>query len=537
MNAMGGRQGSFESWKEGEALLEHMSFPPTDEELANMPTLSPAQLPPKYTRSNAGRVFVNRSLRLDRISWVGFDMDYTLAVYKEPVFEALTYDIALEHMVQIGYPESIRGLKYDPHFPIRGLFLDTQLGNLLKVDSFGNIILCVHGKKRWKKHAIYGSYPGGLIHNDEIGRRFYLLNTLFALPEACLYADLVDHLEHHQQAKRRARTASQKKAAASEGESESEPDATSDNETLHASDVELSFKNLFQDIRTTIDYIHGEEELKKVVVSDIAKYIHKNDKMPVLLDRLRKGGKKLFLLTNSEFNYTNSVMTYLLGDANPEYSSWRDYFDVIIVNAQKPRFFAEGTTLRMVDLRTGMLKVGKTTSFEPGQVYNGGSLEIFNRFTKTTSPNSVLYVGDHIFADIIVSKKAQGWRNLLVIRELEEELRSWKDNQEKYNKLLTLEWVRAEIFRGLDSQSTEPPDLSHLRKHTREATAELDKSFNKSFGSLFRSGSKQSFFSMQVQRYADLYTADYTNLLNYPLFYTFYAPPFYLSHEREHVLF
>jgi hypothetical protein len=40
-----------------------------------------------------------------------------------------------------------------------------------------------------------------------------------------------------------------------------------------------------------------------------------------------------------------------------------------------------------------------------------------------------------------------------------------------------------------------------------------------------------------VQRYADLYTADYTNLLNYPLFYTFYAPPFYLSHEREHVLF
>jgi hypothetical protein len=43
--------------------------------------------------------------------------------------------------------------------------------------------------------------------------------------------------------------------------------------------------------------------------------------------------------------------------------------------------------------------------------------------------------------------------------------------------------------------------------------------------------------SPQVQRYADLYTADYTNLLNYPLFYTFYAPPFYLSHEREHVLF
>jgi hypothetical protein len=71
MNPLGARQGSFESWKEGEALLEHMSFPPTDDELAHLPTLTPSQLPPKYTRSNAGRVFVNRSLRLDRITWVG----------------------------------------------------------------------------------------------------------------------------------------------------------------------------------------------------------------------------------------------------------------------------------------------------------------------------------------------------------------------------------------------------------------------------------------------------------------------------------
>jgi len=174
----------------------------------------------------------------------------------------------------------------------------------------------------------------------------------------------------------------------------------------------------------------------------------------------------------------------------------------------------------------------------PGQVYSGGSLEVFNKFTNVTSPNSVLYVGDHIFADIIVSKKAQGWRNLLVIRELDDELRTWKESQEKYNKLLTLEWVRAEIFRGFDSSATEPPpNLTDLRKHTQKATAELDTSFNQYFGSLFRSGSKQSFFSMQVQRYADLYTADYTNLLNYPLFYTFYAPPVYISHEREHIPF
>lgn len=47
-------------------------------------------------------------------------------------------------------------------------------------------------------------------------------------------------------------------------------------------------------------------------------------------------------------------------------------------------------------------------------------------------------------------------------------------------------------------------DMRHLRKHTREATNELDKSFNQYFGSLFRSGSKQSFFSMQASQHSYL---------------------------------
>jgi predicted HAD superfamily phosphohydrolase YqeG len=34
----------------------------------------------------------------------------------------------------------------------------------------------------------------------------------------------------------------------------------------------------------------------------------------------------------------------------------------------------------------------------------------------------VLYVGDHIFADVVRSKKALGWRTLLVVPELDAEL-------------------------------------------------------------------------------------------------------------------
>ena len=38
------------------------------------------------------RIFVNRSLHLEKIKFFGFDMDYTLAEYKSPEFEVRTED-------------------------------------------------------------------------------------------------------------------------------------------------------------------------------------------------------------------------------------------------------------------------------------------------------------------------------------------------------------------------------------------------------------------------------------------------------------
>jgi hypothetical protein len=85
-----------------------------------------------------------------------------------------------------------------------------------------------------------------------------------------------------------------------------------------------------------------------------------------------------------------------------------------------------------------------------------------------------------------------------------------------------------------------------LRKHIKQTIQQLDDAYNPHFGSLFRSGSKHSQFSMQVMRYADLYTCksyfidsilftkctdDVMNLLNYPLFYHFSATNLPLPHE------
>jgi hypothetical protein len=50
-------------------------------------------------------------------------------------------------------------------------------------------------------------------------------------------------------------------------------------------------------------------------------------------------------------------------------------------------------------------------------------------------------------------------------------------------------------------------------------------------GSLFRSGSRQTHFASQVTRYADIYSGSHLNLLHYPFFYLFKAPPMLMPHE------
>jgi 5'-nucleotidase len=101
----------------------------------------------KIKREPGHRIFVNRSLQLDRIKFYGFDMDYTLALYKSPEFEELTFQQVLESLIELGYPEEIREFVYDRTFPLRGLWYDKLYGNLLKVDAYGNILTVVHGFK------------------------------------------------------------------------------------------------------------------------------------------------------------------------------------------------------------------------------------------------------------------------------------------------------------------------------------------------------------------------------------------------------
>lgn len=64
-----------------------------------------------------------------------------------------------------------------------------------------------------------------------------------------------------------------------------------------------------------------------------------------------------------------------------------------------------------------------------------------------TYGHEVLYVGDHIFGDILKSKKARGWRTFLVVPELNHELTVWTEKNDLFSKMEELDVCINELYR------------------------------------------------------------------------------------------
>eukprot|EP00106_Octopus_bimaculoides_P019567 XP_014787009.1 PREDICTED: cytosolic purine 5'-nucleotidase-like [Octopus bimaculoides] len=164
-----------------------------------------------------------------------------------------------------------------------------------------------------------------------------------------------------------------------------------------------------------------------------------------------------------------------------------------------------------------------------GQIYSGGSCSGLSQMIGATGKD-VLYIGDHIYGDILKSKKERGWRTFLIIPELKHELKVWTDKKHLFEEISDLEVELSRIYRDLDSSSQENPSSQHIRNSLKDVKGKMDLAYGL-LGSLFRSDSQQTFFAAQVMRYADLYAASVTNLLHYPFCYSFVAPRMLMSHE------
>lgn len=493
-----------------------------------LPPTEPSRIP--RTR----RVFVNRNLKMGGIDWVGFDMDYTLAIYNQTEMDKLSVEATIHKLGARGYPADVlAGTDYKIDFPIRGLLIDKRFGHVLKMDRYKVVHKGYHGLRELGRDEIRALYHQKKIRPNTA--RFHWIDTLYALSEATIYTCVVDAFE-------------------SRG-------------------VEVDYAKLFTDIRECIDEAHRDGTILDRVTDDLPRYIDRDPLLAQTLHKLRSAGKKLFLLTNSRWPYTEKMMTYLLGGAMPEYPSFRHYFDVVIVASMKPAFFQERRPLMR---REGNELRPATLPLERGSIYEGGNLHDFEEAIGVTG-DRILYVGDHIYGDILRSKKESAWRTAMIIQEmeaeviaheacrvdlshsaeleerreeLEDELRFYQQRFKELSKRIDEETAKApkpaldskidgKVVHALDAdRGRVKRAVERIRGQLRALDAELvtlersiGERFHPYWGSLLKEANEASSFGDQVEEYACLYTSRVSNFLAYSPLQYFRSPRDVLPHE------
>lgn len=457
---------------------------------------------------------------------IGFDMDHTLVTYNRENFEALAFRETLKKFIDAGYPEELQTLKFNPNFVIRGLLVDQERGNLLKVDGHKYVKIAFHGHHQLSKHDRHVLYNAASFKPQD----FLSIDTFFALSEVQLFTEIVDYMRRH------------------------------------PNKIQKSFKEVYRDLRTYIDLSHRDGTIKNEVMRNPQQYIDKDKHLAETLVGLVDGGKSLFLLTNSMWDYTSCVMSYLLSGEHEDFSKWQNYFDYIFVGAGKPGFFTGSQPFYEVLTESGYLKQ-HSGPFKPGKVYQGGNARLFQDLAQIKG-DEVLYAGDHIYGDIIRSKGIFNWRTLLVVEELVSELpklETTRNDLEQINR-------KVQESELLDEEAQRVNSLMRASmRHHKQALAEGDRNKARSFeknieklkekyqgkmdelaalrdeikglikareqkihpvwGEIMRVGLEKSRFSKQVEEYACLYTSRISNLRFYSPLKKFNSPHDIMPHD------
>ncbi|XP_014100422.1 5'-nucleotidase domain-containing protein 3 isoform X1 [Bactrocera oleae] len=443
-------------------------------------------------------VFANNELDLDEVDVYGFDYDYTLACYK-PCLHDLLYNLGRDRLIKkFKYPENISKLEYIPRFAVRGLHYDIEKGLLLKLDSFLQIQLesVYRGLTKIPDAEVLRLYKNRILpiayvegqsknHQPNAKAKMVQLADLFSVPEMCLLCNVAEYFERNH--------------------------------------IDYNPEILFHDIKSSVQSCHPI--MHEIVMKNVGDYIEKNSRLPEYFKKLANAGKKLFLVTNSPFSFVNCGMTLLAGD------KWREHFDVIVVQARKPKFFTDDSRpIRLYDETTNSHVWDRVSKLEKGKIYYEGTVKQLQDLTGWRGHN-VLYFGDHPYSDLADVTLEHGWRTGAIINELTHEIETLNNVNFKRNA----NWLQmlTQLIEEIQDYECEPAQIC-LEKWQAERDMLRNQTkmvFNKQFGSVFRTYHNPTYFSRRLFRFADIYTSDITNLANYSVSHTFYPRRGVMPHE------
>lgn len=527
--------------REGE---EFMPPPPRPEQGTSVWEIESAYTPLEAPR----RIFCNRSLNMGSIKAVGFDMDYTLASYKPETFETLAHEQTVDKLVKhFGYPKALYDLTFDYRYMTRGLVIDKERGNVLKVDRHKYVKLAYHGFTPLSREERMDQYNTAGPQFDFEEPEFALIDTLFSLAEAYLFMQLVEMKDA----------------------------------TVAGFPLEKSYSELYKEVRGAVDLCHRDGSIKREVAKTPEKYLYSDPGIVTVLNMIRESGKKVFLATNSLFDYTHVVMNWLIEQKSGKDrdEKWLSYFDVVVTGCGKPRFFTERkdlfevqpSTFTLLNTEGGspMIPIGEddlpsqllgSTAPEGcdhvhakdgrARVFQGGSYIDLHKMLGVRPGGEVLYVGDHIYGDVLRSKKDLGWRTLLVIPELETELHKMASLQSQFEELSRLRQQRSAIDDQLqrlewkleNGNTEDTAGLKYITNNFREQSdsirarhkqllKEYHEAFHPIWGQLMKTGYKNSRYAHQTERFACIYTSHVSNLMFYSPMNKFKARMDSMAHD------
>ncbi|KAJ6688996.1 hypothetical protein OIU85_005419 [Salix viminalis] len=425
--------------------------------------------------------------------------------------------------LSLGFP--VDGLAFDPDLVIRGLVIDKEKGNLVKADRFGYVKRAMHGTRMLSTQDVSEMYGRELVDLRK-ENRWEFLNTLFSVSEAVAYMQMVDRYD--------------------EG-------------AISADICPPDYRGLYKAVGKALFRAHVEGQLKSEIMSKPELFVEPDPELPLALLDQKEAGKKLLLITNSDYHYTDKMMKHSFNRFLPNDMGWRDLFDMVIISARKPEFFQMSHPLYEVVTGEGLMR--PCFKVRKGGLYSGGSAQMVEN-SLDIHGDEILYVGDHIYTDVSQSKVHQLWRTALICRELEEEYSALihsRDHRATLIELINQKEVVGDLFNqlrlALQRRNTGRPaqtlaatnmddqDLTESMQKLLIVMQRLDEKiapmleadgelFNKRWGFLSRAGLwDKSHLMRQIEKYADIYTSRVSNFLYYTPFMYFRSQEQTLAHD------
>jgi hypothetical protein len=293
-----------------------------------------------------------------------------------------------------------------------------------------------------------------------------------------------------------------------------------------------SYHLIALDVLSVVDTVHSDGSLKGEIAKNLDHYVRKEPQMVYNLKKYTQFKKKIFILTNSEYHYTKRLLDYAINPYLSAGETWQNLFEIVITLAQKPRFFYDTLPFLAIDAQTGHMSNWQGT-ITPG-VYQGGNAKKFTDDLKLTG-DEILYIGDHIYGDILRLKKDCNWRTALVVEELGAEIDAQlkskpierniiEQMENKKNLEQTLIDLQTKVIEDNDPRTSNikliQTEITQIDNKITRLLKQQNNFFNRMWDRVFRAGAEESYFAYQVERYACIYMEKLADLLAYsPLTY------------------